>query len=150
MPDCASFELPYLLDRQRDTLDRAFGEDGYEIRSDHADQVTITTKHLKIKFALERDGELGALVSLREAPNATATVADVSLWARFLRVEAPPKCRDKNGRALKSTEDQLRATLEVVAHFQKQILADKHTARDAAVFMEGYTLAYSDWATGKS
>ena len=150
MPDRTFSALTELLERQRDFLDRALGKGSYEVQSDHVDHVSITTTHLKVGLGLERDGEIEALVALRKSPTGAATVAVTSLWAKFLKVEAPLEYRDENGRSLTSTEDQLRAALDVVVHLQNQILADQHTSRDAAFYIEGYTLAYNEWATGNS
>jgi hypothetical protein len=87
-----------LLQKERATLDRLFGEDGYEIDSDHPDHARLTSALLEIGFGCERDGHVGALITLRYPPAGVDGSAGTETWAAFLGVETMPLERDRHGR----------------------------------------------------
>jgi len=137
-----------LLDREQPMLDHAFGVGSYEVDSSHPEQATVRSSLLEARFGCERDGAIGALIVLRDPPTGTCGEAETWLWAKFLDVDAPPMIRDHEGRVQAAPEQQLRREVEMIGRLVRDIFSDPQKAREAAFYVEGYTRAYNDWASG--
>jgi len=138
-----------LLNKEKATLDAVFGEGAYEISSDHRDQATLRSTNLEIGFGCARDGEIGALITLRDAPPDVSGTAGSWLWAKFLDADEPSLERDRNGIVRDPPEQQTKREIEIIARLVKEVFLDPRKLRDAAYFAEGYTRAYNDWSGGR-
>ncbi len=90
------------------------------------------------------DGDVGALIELAEP----AAIGGAWTWALFLGEKPSPKPRDKNGRVIASTDEQLKDELQLLARLMREIFSNPETTRDAAYFVRGYQQAYNDYAAG--
>ncbi|HUE78655.1 MAG TPA: hypothetical protein VMN38_03395 [Sphingomicrobium sp.] len=137
-----------LLEGQRALLDNAFGVGAYQVESSDPEQAIVRSTLLDASFGCERDGQIGALIILRDPPADTCGDAETWLWAKFLGVETPLASRDKFGRVRAAPEEQLRTEIEMIGRLMKEIFSDPRRLRDAAFYVHGYTRAYNDRASG--
>lgn len=103
-----------LLERERALLDGIFGRGAYRIESSRPEHAAVQSNLFELHFGRERDGEIGASISLRNPPAGTSGVAGTWLWARFLGVWNGAKERDRAGRVRISDEEQLRTEIEMI------------------------------------
>jgi hypothetical protein len=132
-------------------LDRIFGNGAYEIDSTHPQHARLRSALLEIGFGCERDGQIGALITLRDPPAEVDGSAGTELWAKFLGVEKAPVERDRHGRVRDAPEVQTKLEVELIARLVDEVFSVQQKLRDAAFFVEGYTRGYndrldSDWA----
>jgi|GEM_PF-4660206 len=137
-----------LLERERALLDEIFGAGAYRIEPSRPEHAAVHCAILDVHFGFERDGEIGALIKLRDPPDGTPGDAEAWLWAKFLGVESEPKARDRHGRVRAAPEDQLRSELETLGRLMREVFSKPRTLREAACRVEGYTKAYNDRASG--
>jgi hypothetical protein len=138
-----------LLQQQRHVLDTAFGEADYRIEAPSSDSAVIQLNSIEVRFGRERDGNIGALVLLRNPPENSCGDAGTEQWAKFLGKETAVKSRGRNGKVEDLAEDQLKNEIELIGRLIREIFSNPQRTRDAVYYVEGYTRAYNDWASGK-
>lgn len=150
MSDPETTSIESLLRAHESLLAEIAGSGGFEIESGGKDEATLRTDSLDIRFGRERDNDLsGSLIILRDPPEGTEPCADSGLWARFIGIESECVVRDEHGRAQTPADEQIARELNLVARLSRELFADRTKTRDAAFYVEGYMMAYNDWASGQ-
>ena len=105
----------------------------------------MQTSLVEVRFGRDRrDGAIGSMIVLRDPPAETGGEAEIWTWARFLGVEVAPVNRDRAGRVRVAPDEQLRAEITMIGRLMKEVFSDPQRLRDAAFFVEGYTVRYND------
>jgi hypothetical protein len=136
--------LAELLQRQESLLDEIFGKSVYQIEDSDEQFCVLRTEAVEIEFAYDwRDQWLASSIKPLNVPPAVAETNIIETWVRFQDKEVALR------RKSQLDDRQVIDELKLVRQVMTDIFTDPQTARDAAYFAWGYTIAYNDWASGR-
>lgn len=142
-------KLGKILDDQKLCLNDIFGVDNFQINASHPDEATIASGSIEIVFGRDnRDGNIGVMLTLKETTTNSSWQDGPFQWAKFLGEEERPKKRDRNGKIVASTSEQIVEELELIGRLVKEIFSDPSKTRDAINWLAGYREAYNARSAG--
>ncbi|WP_108812268.1 hypothetical protein [Sphingorhabdus sp. Alg231-15] len=141
--------LAVLLENEKKTLEDIFGYDSFRIEAHHKDEAKLHTDLLEIIFGRDsRDGDISAVIGLRESVAKLDWEDGTFQWSKFLGEKDRPKDRDRNGKVVAGAQDQVKGELKLICRLVKEIFSDTQRTRDAVHWLDGYREAYTNWAEG--
>lgn len=139
-----------LLIEEQSLLDEIADGQPLGLEADGSDRAILRTEMLEIWFGRGRGNDLsGSYIKLRHPPEGIEADGDSSLWAKFIGLDEAPVSRDSKGWVQVDPTEQIKKELALIVRLQREIFSDSMATRNAAFFVEGYTVAYNDWAKGE-